>query len=250
MNRIRVIVAPALLALSGAACAAGTLSYASPGSEARQLLEIGASAVRMSQKGQDQWMLYHDGDKTLYVVDDRNRSYNRVTKEAANALSQQVAALKKQIEQQLAMLPPEQREMMKGMLPQAPDLSSHSFRVEKGEGTREVAGYPCQPVTVFDNDKPSEELCLASVKAVGLEDADLALLRRMGEAMSAMAAQFGAGSMAAVLDQMDGVPVEHRDPGAEQAKAVLIEVDHKAPEDQRLSVPQGYTERPLFPGMN
>ncbi len=250
MNVIRVIVAPALLALSGAACAAGTLSYASPGSEQRQLLEIGANAVRMSQQGEAQWLLYHDADKTLYVVDDTSRSYNRVTAEAANALSQQVAALQKQIEQQLAMLPPEQREMMKGMLPQAPDLSSHTFRVEKGEGRREVGGYSCQPVTVFDNDKPSEELCLASVKAVGLKVSDMALLKRMGEAMSAMAAQFGAGSMAAVLDQIDGVPVEHRAPGAERAKAVLKEVDHETPDAQRLSLPQGYTERPLFPGMN
>lgn len=249
MNFTRVIVAPALLALSGAACAAGTLSYASPGSDGRQLLEIGADAVRMSQQGGGQWLLYHDADKTLYVVDDNSRSYNRVTEDAAKALSQQVEALQKQVEQQLAMLPPEQREMMKGMMPQAPDFSSHTFRVEKGEGTREVGGYNCQPVTVYDNDKPSEELCLASIKAVGLKTADLALLRRMGEVMSAMAAQFGAGSMAAVLDQIDGVPVEHRAPGAEQAKAVLKEVDNDAPDAQRLSLPQGYTERSLFPGM-
>ena len=65
-----------------------------------------------------------------------------------------------------------------------------------------------------------------------------------------MASQFGAGSMAAVLDQMDGVPVEHRAPGAKQAKATLVKVDTAAPDAARLSLPEGYSERPLFPGMN
>ncbi len=250
MNLSRVWLVPALLGLSGVASAAGTLSYASPGNEGRQLLEIGAQAVRMSQSGQPQWMLYQDADKTLYIVDDTQRSYNRVTEEAAQALAKQVAGLQKQIEQQLAMLPPEQREMMKGMLPQVPDMSKHNFRVEKGEGMRKVGDYSCRPATVFDNDKPSEELCLATVKEVGLKDADLNLLKRMGAAMSAMASQFGAGSMAAVLDQMDGVPVEHRAPGAKQPKATLVGVNTSAPDAARFKLPEGYSERPLFPGMN
>lgn len=250
MNLSRLLLAPALLASSATALAAGTLSYASPENEGHQQLEIGASAVRMSQQGQPQWLLYQDADKTLYIVDDTQRSYNRVTEQAAEALAKQVATLQKQIEQQLAMLPPEQREMMKGMLPQVPDMSKRNFRVEKSQGTRTVGKYTCQPVTVYDNDKASEELCLADVSAVGLKAADLKLLKRMGETMSAMASQFGAGSMAAVLDQMDGVPVEHRAPGAKQAKATLVKVDTAAPDAARLSLPEGYSERPLFPGMN
>lgn len=228
--------------------AAGNLSYGQPGGETQQLLEFGSDAVRMSQQGQPLWMLYKDKDQTLYIVDDSKKSYQKVTQEAADALGKKVAAMQKQINDQLANLPPQQREMMKGMMPKMPDLmQAHEFRVEKDGAKRKVGEYDCQPYIVYDNDKPSQALCLASIKAVGISADDFALFKKMGQTMSSMASQFGAGSMAAVMDKIDGIPVEHRKPGAQSPQAVLLHAGSKAPDPKRLSVPAGYKERPLMP---
>ena len=258
-NRNRSAAAGVLCAgliSSFSALAGGTLSYGQPGTAAKaeaqpaQVLEIGDTAVRMSQRGQAQWMLYQDGEKTLYIVDDTKRSYSKVTKQMADQLAAQISGMKAQVEAQLANLPPQQREMMKGMMPKLPDFNlDHTYRIEKSGDARKVGVYNCQPITVFDNDKATEELCLAKIKDVGLKQADMDLLKRMGEALSRMAANFGAGSMAAVLDKIDGVPVEHRKAGDKVAQAVLIKADASTPAANRFTLPEGYSEQALFPGM-
>jgi hypothetical protein len=208
------------------AIADGLLGYGRPGTSAQQFLEMSTDAVRMSQPGQAQWMLYRDAEKTVYIVDDGQRSYQRMDKEMAAKLQAQIKAIKMQLEAQLAMLPPEQREMMKGMMPAVPDFGARHYTVETYGDPRKVAGYTCQPVRVLEDGKPSEEICLAK-----------------------MASSFGAGSMAAVLEKMDGVPVEHRRPGAASAELELLELNHDKQAPERFALPAGYAQRSVFPGM-
>lgn len=248
MNMARVGLGLAVAALPLSVIAAGNLSYGKPGGKTEQLLEFGKDVIRMSQQGQPEWMLYTDKDKTLYVVDDGSKSYQKVTPETAAQLGQKIDAIKKQFEEQLANIPPQQREMMKGMMPKMPSFAQQTeYRVEKSGKARKVGQYDCQPYTVYEDDKPSETLCLASIKDVGVSKADFALFKNMGETMSGLAAQFGAGSMAAVMDKIDGIPVEHREPGAQSPQAVLLHAGDKAPDSERLVVPAGYQEKPLMP---
>ena len=239
----------ALLACPLGSWAAGYLAYGPVGGETQQMMEFGHDAVRMSQRGEGQWMLYKDKEKTLYVVDDSRKSYQKVTQQMAEELARKVDAMKRQIEAQMAMLPPEQREMMRSMMPKMPGMTEpHSYRVEIDGKPRQVAAYTCQPYLVYDNEQPSEALCIASLKELGVAAQDFALLKRMGQTMSSFAAQFGAGSMSAVLDKIDGIPVEHRQPGAAQAQSVLLQVGQQEPELQRMSLPEGYTEQSLMQG--
>ncbi|MGJ8668446.1 MAG: hypothetical protein ACSHXK_03060 [Oceanococcus sp.] len=247
LARMSVLLVAAVSPLG--AWAAGNLSYGQVGGEAQQMMEYGHDAVRMSQRGQAQWMLYKDKEQTLYVIDDSKKSYQKVTKEMAQQLGKQVDAMKSQIEAQMAMLPPEQREMMRGMMPKIPDIAQqHNYRVENDGKAREVASYACQPILVYDNDEPSEALCIASLKDLKVTSQDFALLKRMGETMSSFAAQFGAGSMAAVMDKIDGIPVEHRKAGSETAQSVLLRVGQEEPKPERMSVPKGYAEQSLMQG--
>ncbi len=250
MTRARISMGLAWLLLPVMGFADGHLAYGPPGGQPQQMMEFAEGAVRMSQQGEAQWMLYRDEEKTLYIIDDAQRSYHKVTRQMAQDMAERVSAMQAQIEQQMAMLPPQQREMMKSMMPKLPDMAQqHSYRVEKDGAPRQSGAYNCQPFTVYDNDQASELLCLAAVKDVGVAKADFELLKRMGETMSSLAAQFGAGSMAAVLDKIDGLPVEHRKPGDSAPQAVLLSSGNKAPEAARMSLPEGYSEKPLMPGM-
>lgn len=235
--------------LAGTAAAEGKLTYGTPGGQAGQYMEIGQSAVRMSQGGQAQWMLYREAEKALYIVDDGQKSYQKVDREMIDSLKRQIDAMRAQIDAQMAQLPPAQREMMRGMMPQVPDFSPAEYTIEMGDGQREVAGFQCRPLIVKENDTPVEEMCLASVEELKLTRGDLKLLQSMGQTMGDLAASFGAGSMAAVMKRNDGVPVEHRKPGEAQPRSVLLKVDRGAQPAERFKLPSGYTAKPLYPGM-
>lgn len=229
---------------------AGNLAYGPLGGKPQQLLEIADNTVRMSSQGQSQWVLYRDQGETLFLVDDAQRSYSQVTRETAAQLNARVAQMQKQVEAQLAMLPPAQREMMRGMMPKLPDFTAqHEFRLEKQDGTRKVGDWDCQPVLVYDNQQPSDQLCLAAVKSVGMAAEDFALIKRMSAVLGQFAAQFGGGSMAAVLEQLDGVPVAYRHLDSEQPESVLLRIGREAPAPERMQIPPDYREQSLMPGM-
>ncbi len=238
-----------LLLASSLALAEGKLSYGREGAAPSQFLEIGANAVRMSQAGQGQWMLYRDQDRTLYIVDDSQRSYQKVDAALVKSLKQQISRMQAQIEAQLAALPPEQRQMMQGMMPRMPDFEQGNYSVKLGKDKRQAAGYSCRPLVVMQDDTPVEEMCLAAISELKLSKSDLALLERMGKTMGELAASFGAGSMAAVMEAKEGIPVEHRDPGAPHPRSVLLEVEPGAQPAERFSLPEGYKPQPLFPGL-
>lgn len=213
------------------------------------ILEVGSQSVRMQRAGDTQWMLYRDTQRRFYLVDDSRKSYQQMDESTGKALQQQLSAIQQQMEAQLAAMPPEQREMMRQMMPKLPGAASGSqYRVEETGDPREVAGYACQPVTVYKDDKADEALCLAQPKALGVAAEDFAVLKRMGELMSEVAASFGAGSMAAVLKAMEALPVEHRKPGAAKPSARLQSSESGAIAADRFAIPEGYQQRALIPG--
>ena len=237
-----------LTAVCGVVQADHRLEYSETGG-GLNVLEVGHQAVRMQQQGESQWMLYRHDEKAFYLVDSEQRSYQKMDQSTGQAMNQQLQALQAQMEAQLAGMPPEQREMMKQMMPKMPGLGQPvEYTVKPSGDTRKVAGYSCQPVTVFKEGEPEEELCLGSPKELGIAQNDFALLKGMGELMSEVAASFGAGSMAAVLEEMDGLPVEHRAPGAKEPKATLTASRDAKLDAERFALPAGYSERELIPG--
>lgn len=244
-----VLCAMALSIACMPALADGRLAYGAPGAPPSQLLEFTASAVRMSQLGSAQWLLYRDQDQVIYLIDDAQRSYQRIDEDLADNLQQQLAKVRAQLEAQLAQLPPEQRAMMKQMMPALPQLAQAKYSVQERNVQRTVNGFACREVVVMKDGEVAEEICLAALKTLDISKRDFALLKRMGKTMGAVATGFGAGSMAAVLEQIEGVPVEHRRPGAAKAEAQLLELNHERQPKQRFELPQAYSERAFFSGL-
>lgn len=245
----RALLAVGLALLGGAVSADTRLAYGTPGAAPMQFLDAGAGAVRMSQTGESSWMLYRDADKTVYIVNDEQRSYHRIDKDMARQMGEQIAAMQAQVEAQMAMLPPAQREMMRQMMPQMPSMATAEYTVRVSDKTRKAGLWSCRDVTVLADGQPEEELCLADIKALKVPAGEYALMKRMGQTLGELAATFGAGSMAAVLDKLDGLPVEQRKPGASSPQAVLMEVIDKAHPAGHFKLPDGYSEAPLIPEM-
>lgn len=250
-SRIRAIVG-GLMLLGGSipiAGAEGMLSYGPPGGPESQRLEIGAAAVRMSRADSASWLLYRDDEQAIYIVDDAQRSYQRVDRSAAESIMAQIKRLQAEVERQLAALPPDQREMMRSMMPKVPEFTPGSYRLDVQENEGKAAGYACKNVIVYRDESAVEEMCLSRVKALGLVDQDMQMLKRMGGILSQVAANFGADAMATVLEKVEGIPVEHRDPGARQAKLQLLKVQSGTQPERRFSVPQGYQQQSLGIGL-
>lgn len=244
--KIRYWLAVLFFALPGLVLAAGNLSYGPVGGKAQQMMEIGDGVMRMSMQGQSQWMLYRDDQQTVYMVDDAQRSYTKLDKQAAQQLNQQVTQMQKQIEAQLSALPPEQRAMMKSMMPAMPQLmEKHNYSVKKTGEEKQIQSWACQVYTVYDNGEPTDEFCVAPVKKLGVSQSDFELMKRMSTVLGSLAAQFGAGSMAAVIDKLEGMPVAFGSAG-KQPKSVLLRVGKETPDAARMMLPPDYKEQSLM----
>ena len=105
-------------------------------------------------------MMIFRGDRML-VIDHRERSYMEIDEETMQEISGKMNDAMKQMKEQMANMPPAQKEMMermmKGRMPAGMNMEPIKIRVEAG-GRETVEGYPCVKYSVYLNDEKSQEL--------------------------------------------------------------------------------------------
>ena len=95
-------------------------------------------------------------DETLFIVNHQDQTYHRMDKDSMTRMSSQMSEAMKQMEAQLANLPPEQRAMMERMMkgrmpggmPGAMGSDRPQRRIEVG-GDEQVGEYSCTMYTVY-----------------------------------------------------------------------------------------------------
>lgn len=122
-------------------------------------------------EGDDGSVLFRDD--TLWLIDHQEKRVHRVDEEGMEKVSLQIHAAMKQMEAQLAQLPPEQREMMEKMMKErmpamaaARGGDAPERRVEKGD-TDKVGAYSCTTYTMYSGDRKVWEVCAASANELG-----------------------------------------------------------------------------------
>lgn len=164
------------------------------------------------------------GDRdTLYVLDDREKSYMELNQETIAAMTGAMSAMMKEMQERVQAMPPEQRQMMeqmmKGKMPEAAakaEVDRHELK-RNGED-KDIGGYPCTRWDATRNDERVAELWLTPFAKAGVDPKTFAVLGDMADFFQGvmgklrenpmMKAQSSDGAeLLSAMKGLEGVPV-------------------------------------------
>lgn len=195
------------------------------------------------------------GGEFLYI-DHREKSYIVMDEAALSEMSAKMTEAMKEMEAQLAGMPPEQRAMveqmmkgqMQGMAAQEAD-SSPAPRVEaKGDG--EWKSYKCRRYAVLEKSEKVQDICAAELGEVDGADEVIESFREMAAYMTKITESMPMRSddrmnPGELMDKIDGFPVHTIDyeNGVIVRETSLDSVTEQDLDEGMFAPPEGYRRR-------
>lgn len=216
--------------------------------------------LRMDQGSDADAAMIFLGDRFLYI-NHRDKSYIVMDEAMIQEVSAKISDAMKEMEAQLANMPPEQRAMveqmmqgnMKGMMGEKGD-SAPKPRIE-AMGAGKWQSYACRQYAVYEGQAKTQQVCAAKLDDVaGADEAIEAFIgmaaytRKMAESMPMISDEgMNPGEL---MDQIDGFPVHTIDyaNGEIQQETSLDSVREKDLDKGLFAAPDGYRrENPMGP---
>lgn len=197
-------------------------------------------------------------DKALYALDTQERTYHVLDQKSLQQLADQLNPVLKQMQEQLAQLPPEQRAQMEQLMGgQIPGMGAPP-KVEMRRTARngEYGGHACRYVEVMENGTLSDEVCVTDAKRLQGADEFMAVVKEM----SALMKQFTSAiqiPLAQVterystkFDELGGLPVftRHYSDGKPDSETRLESIRSHSLPGTLFEIPQGYTRKDMLSG--
>ena len=228
----------------------------------------GQETGRTKIYGQSEMIRMDDGDTTivflgneLLFIDHDDRSYIVMDEAMLDKVSAQVSDAMKEMEAQLANMPPEQRAMveqmmkgrMQGMTGQQ-NAPSKGPRVES-QGSGKWQSFACRKFAVYQGAVKTQDICAAELDEIDGADEVMQAFRDMAEYMTKMTEslpmrpndQMNPGEL---MDQIGGFPVHTIDyaNGVVVGQSALDSVSQQDLEPDLFAVPEGYSRQDPFGG--
>ncbi len=203
-------------------------------------------------------IIYRGDRDAIWMVQDQMRSYKVMDRAAVEALAGQVHAAQRQMEEALARMPPEQREMMRNMMPaqMAPKAQAPSRELRRTAERREINGFPCVKYEVHSEGRLVRELWVTPWSDLGHRESAFAVLKKMAGLQKKMLEAVHQGVPGAMgadtfieFDQVDGFPVQIRqfENGRPAGEMTVQSIARKDLGPEAFDVPAGYRAEPLIP---
>ncbi len=200
------------------------------------------------------------GDKFLYL-DHRDQSYIVMDEAMLDEVSGKISDAMKEMEAQLAAMPPEQRamveQMMKGQMQgmMGKQGAPRPAPTVESMGRGKWQSYSCDNYAVFDGGKKTQQVCAADLDDIDGADEVMkafrsmaAYITKMTESMPMMSGQgLNPGEL---MNQIDGFPVHTIDyeDGEMLRETSLDSVAEKDLEPGLFAAPKGYRQQDMFSG--
>lgn len=255
---MRTVALAATLLLSTGASAAVYVetTYTDP-RESKGAPETGrmwfdGSRFRAELHGEDMVHIYKD--QTLYVIERKTKTYTAIDKPTLEKVGGQLTAMRRQMEQQLAGLPPEQRQMVEKMLGQSAGGDAPAKRsVRKTARTGEAAGHACVIWEVTAEGRKEQELCVAPAGSLPQDEELMSTMSELGAMFATLAESLGASGGDAMseawseLQTIKGIPLvtrSYRD-GALAFETRITAIRNETLPAGAFDLPAGYRKRSL-----
>jgi len=204
-------------------------------------------------------------DETLFIVNHQDQTYHRMDKDSMTRMSSQMSEAMKQMEAELANVPPEQRAMMERMMkgrmpggmPGGTGSDRPQRRIEVG-GDEQVGEYSCTMYTVYRGTEKTQEICAAPVSQIAVAEEAMEAFQAMSRFSKQFAESVQQSPLAVpldnpfqFLDEIHGLPVLVREfeGGRASSEVFLKSATQQSLSDDLFSVPDGYKEIDPFAQM-
>ena len=265
MQLSRLALIPVLVALSSLAQAGVVMDLVSRDASGKETDRAKIYAqdgmLRMDQGSDADAAMIFLGDRFLYV-NHRDKSYIVMDEAMLEEVSAQISEAMKEMEAQLANMPPEQRAMveqmmqgkMKGMMGEQA-AAAPKPRVER-MGASKWQSYACRQYAVYEDSDKTQQVCAAKLDNVAGADEAIeafkgmaAYMRKMAESMPMFKDEgMNPGEL---MEQIDGFPVHTIDyeNGKVLRETSLDSVSEQDLDEETFAAPTGYRrENPLGRG--
>lgn len=229
---------------------------------------IAIDGRKMAVKGEEPdavpQMIFRGDLKLLYAIDAKRKEYIEVDKATFDEIGGQMDAMLKNMEKQLADMPPQQRAMVERMMrqqmpdPTAADPPIGKPLVKRTEETKEIAGYPCRLYEVLVDDRKAREIWVTPWSNVDPGRDAFGVFPALEEffegLMEAMQKSPFAAELQNPFDQVskiDGFPVMTREfeNGKATRQALFKKVEVQDLAESTFEPPEGYRKRDASEGV-
>ena len=199
--------------------------------------------------GDAAYVLWQQGATSMTTVIPSRKSYMVVDAAQVAAQAKQASDAMKQMESQLASLPPQMREMMKKQMPNmGTGKPLIEMKINKTGKTATKGGYSCQMVDFTVTGVPAagdvgQEFCVVDPNKLGIPAGDLQTIKAMAEFTKQMTKDLGqmVGGLPDVFE-MGGWPVWTRD--KKTGESWVVKSVEKSV-NTSFSVPADYTQEQM-----
>jgi len=215
MTKTRLLLAAAACSATLAATSAPasaedlTLVFKTTGNQGASTATSYYSAEKMRTGDAQNETIVEYGPAKIISIDHKKKEYSEITLAEMEAAMKQAAAkmeeYNKQMEQQMASMPPAMRDKMQQMM----GGGAASVTVTKG-GARQVAGYSCQDYTVAMGETMTTKLCATTALAFPAPAVDAKRFASFATSAGAMANNpmlKGMSKMADELKKIEGITI-------------------------------------------
>ena len=236
--KLALAAAVAAVAAASLPASAAVVIEGKEGEEPQRIVLDGNRMRMEAKEGDRRNVMIYDGDAKRFVqLDLEKKTYTEFTQS-------DLKAMRAMVDEQLAALPPEQREMAAKAM--GKDRPEQRRWVKAGRSDR-AAGAACDVYRLGgEGEQGEEEMCVAPFGSFGVQKSDLVALRAFEEAIQQLSP--GQGGAGVHWSDLPGVPViawESEDGKKKETfRATKVEKARAAASD--FAVPAGFAKDPGF----
>jgi hypothetical protein len=198
-------------------------------------------------------------DDTIYVLNTKDKTYNAMDRASMQKMAEQISPALKQMQEQLAKLPPEQRAQVEKMMGQsAPGATKeHTQEFRKTSRSEKVAGYTCNYVEMLEDGVKQSEFCVVPNGTLKGSADLMAAAQKMQAMLEDMLKTLDSPLMKQMITrqqtnyaQLGGIPVLTRrfEDGKATAETTLRSVRSESLPASAFDIPAGYTKQDMMQG--
>lgn len=257
-NRVRLATLTALSLALPSSVFAGALFVMQDSTEPEQPTRIQVEDDSMSVQSDSRMaMVYRGKADTMFILDHEEQRFTRIDRETVKQLMADVAPALREMQEQLAAMPPEQRamveKMMKGRMPNMAATGEPPKREARATGkSGEQAGVDCEWHDVTLDGVLVERTCVADTDDIPGADEAFASMRSMAEFMTEVFAPLREQmpfampeSPVEMMEQLDGIPVitQQIEGGQIASTTALVDAQEVDIPDSAFQIPSNYKEQ-------
>jgi hypothetical protein len=198
-------------------------------------------------------------DDTLYVLNTKDKTYNAMDRASMQKMAEQISPALKQMQEQLAKMPPEQRAQVEKMMGQsAPGTGKETTQeFRKTSRTDKVAGYSCSYVEMLEDNVMQNEFCVVPTATLKGSADLMAAAQKMQAMLEDMLKTLDSPMMKQMIArqqtnyaQLGGIPVLTRryENGKATVETTLRSIHSESLPASAFEIPAGYTKQDMMQG--